>query len=88
MLQDIFIKLQSFFSMVWLLFLISILVLLMYFQWRLSISDKNAHHAMIGTSLLSVSVLSNIQDSNNYHPGVCMPFSCLLCRFNLFQGFR
>ena len=59
-----------------------------YFQWRLFISNQNAHHIMIGTSLLSASVLSNIQDSNDHHPGVCMPCSCLLSRFNSYQGFR
>ena len=60
----------------------------MCFQWHLSISNQNPHHTMIGTFLLSASVLSNIQDSNNYHRGVHMPFLCLLSRFNSCEGFR
>ena len=87
-LQDILSKLQSFVSKVWLLYSGSILVLLIYFQWRLSISNKNAHHTMIGTFPLSTSVLSNVKDSNDYCPGVCLPSSRLLSRFSSCEGFR
>src|SRR5260221_6980067 len=88
MLQEVFSKLESFVSEVQLLFSGSILVELMCFQWHLSISNPNPHHTMIGAFLLSASVLSNVQDRNNHHPGVCMPFLCLLSGFTSCEGFR
>ena len=36
--------------------------------------------------LHSYSLMS--KNSSNYHPGVCMPFLCLLSRFNTCGGFR
>ena len=69
------------------------LIFLIYshWQWHLSISDQNPHHTMIGTFLLSHNLhlyFLTFQASNNYHAGVCMPFSCLLSRFSSCEGFR
>ena len=69
-------------------FFSSILVLPTYFQWRLSISNENAHHSMIGTFLSSESILSNIQVSHNYHPGIRMPYSCLIPEFDSCEDFK
>ena len=61
MLQQTLSKLQSFVGKVWLLLSHFTQFVLIYTQWRLSISNKNAHHTMIGTFLLSASILlSNI----------------------------
>ena len=87
-LQKTLSKLRSFISKVQSFFSVLFLVLLTYFQWRLSISNENAHHSMIGTFLSSESILSNIQVSYNYHPRIRMPYSCLIPGFNSCEDFE
>jgi len=71
-------KLSTFFSKVLLLFYSFIFVLPTHFQPPLSISsDDHIHHKLIGTFLLSASVISDIKNSGNPHSWTCMSFLCL-----------